>query len=63
MIDKFISMGFTSSEKFLKSGILYVSNNELSLTGALGSNNLQMGCKVQDCESIIQKMQEQLQDL
>lgn len=62
MIDKFVSLGFTSSEIFLKSGLLYFSSSELSLTGAIGSNNFQLGCKIANCDDVIKNLENQLKD-
>ncbi len=62
MVEKFISLGFNSSDVFLKSGILYVSNDDLSLMGSFGATNLQVGCKKSNCEELIKNLESKLED-
>ena len=41
--------GFTEWPSFTKAGIFYVDNQELTATGAFGSNILQIKCKPKNC--------------
>ena len=50
LLNKFKSNGYIESPILTKAGILYVDNSEASLTGAFGSNNLQIKCKKDNCE-------------
>jgi len=44
-------LGFKEHENFSKAGILYVDNLDFILTGPLGSDRLQVKCKISNCES------------
>ena len=51
---------YVESEVFTRSGILYVDNKQLTVTGAFGSNKLQLKCKSKDCNQIINQLEELL---
>jgi Ni,Fe-hydrogenase I small subunit len=61
-LQKLISLGYTPSEMFLKSGILYVDSDELTLTGSIGSNNLQAKCKKENCNEILSRFENSVAD-
>lgn len=50
-IQKFIANGFKEQPKFSQQGILYVFNDDFSLSGQLGNTKLQLTCKVRGCEN------------
>lgn len=50
--------GYIESSNFTKSGILYVDSLELTVTGAMGSNLLQIKCKkTAACEHAITNLE------
>jgi hypothetical protein len=55
--------GYMESPVLTKSGILYVDNSEVILTGAFGSNTLQVKCKKINCEEIVSKLEIFLQNI
>jgi len=65
-ISDLVKLGFTESVNFSKAGILYVDSAEITISGPLGSDRLQVRCKVKkaDCPKAIsdfEKILEQLQ--
>lgn len=57
------STGYKELEHFTKSGILYVENNYIIATGPIGSNKLQIRCRVEDCEKHIDALESTLKIL
>ena len=49
--DSLVKLGFTEREHFTKAGILYVDNLEFTLTGPIGSDRLQVKCRVANCDA------------
>lgn len=62
MLEKLTQLGYKQSPIFLKSGILYVDGEDLTLTGSFGSNNLQARCKKENCKEILSNFEEQFKD-
>lgn len=54
------SQGFVQREHFTKIGMLYMESKELILSGQLGSNKLQIKCKVSDCKNHISNIEDLL---
>lgn len=50
-IKKFTDNGFKEQPKFAQQGILYVFNDDFSLSGQLGNTKLQLTCKTKDCQN------------
>jgi hypothetical protein len=48
-----VGLGFTEHNDFSKSGILYVDNLDVIISGPFGSNRLQIKCKKADCDKRI----------
>jgi len=59
----FQSNGFKELQHFTQAGILYVENENLTIHGPFGSNKLQVKCKKSDCQEILNKLEELLQQL
>jgi hypothetical protein len=55
-----VGNGYIESPNFTKAGILYVENEGLTVTGALGSDILQLKCKNNDCSKYISDFEELL---
>lgn len=53
IIDLFVNHGFTEIKQFTNSGMIYIESANLIATGVFGSDNLQIKCKVKDCEPFI----------
>jgi hypothetical protein len=62
-IKELVKLGFTESEHFTKAGILYVDNLDLIVTGPIGSDRLQVKCKINDCEQKVNDFEVLLQTL
>ena len=62
-ITKLVSLGFTEAQHFTKAGILYVDNSDLIVTGPIGSDRLQVKCKVADCDKKVNDFEVLLQQL
>jgi hypothetical protein len=45
--------GYVEAKHFTKSGMLYVENINLIATGIFGSDNLQIKCKVNNCDNFL----------
>ncbi len=45
-----VGNGYTEVKQFTASGMLYVENMNLIVSGVFGADNLQIKCKVRDCE-------------
>lgn len=57
-INKLVGLGFKETANFTKSGILYVDNTDLIVTGPLGSDRLQVRCKIRDEKVCDQKIKD-----
>jgi ribosomal protein S8 len=55
--------GYIESPYLTKSGILYVDDSNAILTGTFGSNNLQVKCKKDNCDDIINNIEKFLEQL
>ena len=62
-IQSLVNFGFTEATHFTKAGILYVDNSDLIITGPIGSDRLQVKCKVGDCDKKINDFEVLLQQL
>lgn len=62
-IAKLVSQGFTEATHFTKAGILYVDNSDLIITGPIGSDRLQVKCKIADCDQKVNDFEVLLQQL
>lgn len=62
-IQALVNLGFTEAEHFTKAGILYVDNLDLIITGPIGSDRLQVKCKIQDCTQKVNDFEVLLQQL
>ena len=62
-IEKFKQLGFSETKHFTKAGILYVDNLDLIVTGPLGSDRLQVKCKINDCQQKVNDFEVLLQQL
>lgn len=49
LISKLIFHKFIEQTNFTQAGILYMNNEKYILTGPIGSNRLQVKCKIQNC--------------
>lgn len=49
LCDALIPLNFTIRDDFYKAGILYMTSDDLIITGPFGSNKLQVKCKKSDC--------------
>lgn len=62
-LDKLVSFGFKEHSHFTKAGILYVDNSEFIITGPIGSDRLQVKCKITDCNQKLNDLEMLLQQL
>lgn len=62
-IERLKSLGFTEARHFTKAGIMYVDNPDLIVTGPLGSDRLQVKCKIRDCAQKVNDFEVLLQQL
>ena len=53
LVELLKSNGFTEQTQFTKAGLLYADNPDLIVTGPFGNNRLNVKCKKQDCEQIL----------
>jgi hypothetical protein len=60
VLNSLVKLGFKESEHFTKAGILYVDNPDLIITGPIGSDKLQIKCRIPDCEEKINKLEKLL---
>lgn len=59
-IPLFVGSGYTEAKRFTEGGMLYVESVNLIATGVFGSDNLQIKCKVKDCDKFISAFEELL---
>lgn len=62
-IQALVNLGFTEAKQLTKAGILYVDNPDLIVTGPIGSDRLQVKCKIADCEQKLNDFEVLLQQL
>lgn len=62
-IQALVKLGFTEAINFTKAGILYVDNSDLIITGPIGSDRLQVKCKIADCDQKLNDFEVLLQQL
>lgn len=62
-VQALVDLGFTESAHFTKAGILYVDNSDLIITGPIGSDRLQVKCKILDCTQKVNDFEVLLQQL
>lgn len=53
LIDILKSNGFTENPGFTKAGMLYVYNPDLIVSGPIGADRVNIACKKEDCEKIL----------
>ena len=53
LIDHLVSNGFTEDKHFSKVGMLYVDNPDLIVSGPMGHDRVNVKCKKDDCEQIL----------
>ena len=63
LLEFFVAQGFKESPHFTKSGILYVNNSHLIVTGPIGNDRLQANCQKDDCDKILNDFEELLKNL
>ena len=49
--------GYRETEHFTKAGILYADNEDFLITGPMGTDKLQVRCKKDNCDQIIDKFE------
>jgi len=59
----FIANGFNEASHFTAAGILYVDNSALVVTGPFGSDRLTVKCKIDNCISHVNTIEELLRKL
>lgn len=57
LINSFSAIGFTELQKFTKAGILYIQNDLFILTGPIGSVQLQVKCRKNNCEEHLKTLE------
>lgn len=62
-LDGLVLHGFTEHAHFTQAGIIYVDNLDFILTGPIGSNRLQVKCKLADCSQKLNDLEVLLQQL
>jgi len=60
LIQFLVEQGFREAAHFTKAGMLYVDNSDLIITGPIGANRINVKCKKDDCDQIINDFQELL---
>lgn len=58
-----VNLGFIEAQHFTQSGILYVDNQDLIITGPIGSDRLQVKCKKSNCNQKVQEFEALLPQL
>jgi len=59
----FLTLGFQEAPNFTKAGILYVTNDYFVISGPIGSDKLQIKCRVVECEEKLKSLEETLSNL
>ncbi len=55
-----IKIGYVEHKHFTQAGILYVDNSDFILTGPIGSDRLQVKCKILNCETKLNELEKVL---
>jgi hypothetical protein len=58
-----VGKDFVESNHFTKSGILYVENNAIVVTGTFGQNILNIKCKIDDCAVFVNDFEKLITDM
>lgn len=53
----YLSKYFTELKHFTTAGIMYMQSKELILTGPIGSDSIQVQCRVKDCVESYQQLE------
>lgn len=53
VLDVLKSNGFTEATHFTKAGMIYADNLDLIVSGPIGGDKLNVKCKKEDCEQIL----------
>ena len=53
LINVLTSNGFTESQQYTKVGMLYATNLDLIVSGPIGADRVNVKCKRDDCETIL----------
>ncbi len=56
-IEIFVKEGFTVQERFVKSGILFLDDENISASCPFGQNELHIKCKNKDCLDSVSKIE------
>ena len=62
-LSELFKYGFNEHKHFTKAGILYVDNNYFVITGPIGSDRLQIKCKIDDCSIQLNELELILQKI
>lgn len=62
-LDGLVRAGFIEHTHFTQAGVLYADNLDFILTGPIGSNRLQVKCKLADCSQKLNDLEVLLQQL
>lgn len=62
-VPHFESAGFFISMPYQQAGMLYAENNNLIAIGTFGSKNLQLKCKVRQCDALSTPLENVLTEL
>lgn len=62
-LDELVRVGFIEHTHFTKAGIIYVDNLDFIVTGPIGSDRLQVKCKIADCSQKLNDLEVILQQL
>jgi len=57
---KHLKSTFKEHEHFTKSGMLYMDNSNLIISSQLGSNSIQIRCKIKNCEGSMNDLESTL---
>jgi hypothetical protein len=56
----YLSNSFKEHNHFTKSGMLYMDNQSLVISGQLGSNSIQIRCKSKNCEQAMNDLESKI---
>lgn len=62
-LDALVRLGFTEQKHFTQAGVIYVDNLDFIMTGPIGSDRLQVKCKLADCGQKMNDLEVLLQQL
>ena len=63
LLDHFKQAGYQEAPSFTKSGILYVDNIDITVTGTFGGNKLQLKCRNNNCSQAMDNLETFLQSI